>query len=370
MSKAAELAALIGSQSALSNRNLIINGAMQVAQRGTSSTTSGLETVDRFLNTFGTAAVTQTQDSTVPSGEGFSHSYKQECTTASSATSAFFAIAYNVEAQDIRNSGWDYTSSNSSVTLSFYARSSVAGTYMASLRTDDGTAYNIASQYTLEANTWKRVILTFPGNSNLTINNDTGIGLKVFPMLELGSDYTAGSSFDAWAAHSSGTQSPDANILFHDTANATFFITGIQLEVGEQATPFEHRSFGDEYNRCLRYTYVPRNDSTDAGDGTTIATGYCQTGPIGVYFTEFPVPMRDIPSLTTTSTASSIEQAYHNASATSHNVSDMTYVASISGNQKACFTVASASFSGGEGAHLRYSTGNIADNIIVFSAEL
>ena len=253
MSKAAELAALIGSQTALSNRNLIINGAMNVAQRGTSSTTSGLETVDRFFNTFGTAAVTQTQDSTVPSGEGFSHSYKQECTTASSATGAFFGISYHVEAQDIRNSGWDYTSPNSSVTLSFYARSSVAGTYMASLRTDDGTAYNIASQYTLEANTWKRVILTFPGNSNLTINNDTGIGLKVFPMLELGSDYTAGSSFDAWAAHSGSAQSPDANILFHDTANATFFVTGIQLEVGEQATPFEHRSFGDELRRCQRY---------------------------------------------------------------------------------------------------------------------
>ena len=255
MSKAAELAALIGSQTALSNRNLIINGAMNVAQRGTSSTTSGLQTVDRFFNTFGTAAVTQTQDSTVPSGEGFSHSYKQECTTASSATGAFFGISYHVEAQDIRNSGWDYTSPNSSVTLSFYARSSVAGTYMASLRTDDGTAYNIASQYTLEANTWKRVILTFPGNSNLTINNDTGIGLKVFPMLELGSDYTAGSSFDAWAAHSGSAQSPDANILFHDTANATFFVTGIQLEVGEQATPFEHRSFGDELLRCQRYFF-------------------------------------------------------------------------------------------------------------------
>jgi len=268
MSKAAELAALIGSQTAQGNRNLIINGAMNVAQRGTSSTTSGLQTVDRFFNTFGTAAVTQTQDSTVPSGEGFSHSYKQECTTASSATGAFFGISYHVEAQDIRNSGWDYTSPNSSVTLSFYARSSVAGTYMASLRTDDGTAYNIASQYTLEANTWKRVILTFPGNSNLTINNDTGIGLKVFPMLELGSDYTAGSSFDAWAAHSGSAQSPDANILFHDTANATFFVTGIQLEVGEQATPFEHRSFGDEMIRCQRYYQEVASGSTYfAGNG-------------------------------------------------------------------------------------------------------
>ena len=292
MSKAAELAALIGSQSALSNRNLVINGAMQVAQRGTSSTTSGIETVDRFFNTFGTAAVTQTQDSTVPSGEGFSHSYKQECTTASSATGAFFGISYHVEAQDIRNSGWDYTSSNSSVTLSFYARSSVAGTYMASLRTDDGTAYNIASQYTLEANTWKRVILTFPGNSNLTINNDTGIGLKVFPMLELGSDYTAGSSFDTWAAHSGSTQSPDANILFHDTANATFFITGVQMELGEQATPFEHRSFGDELARCQRYYFRQEYDSAI----NYLGAGGVYRNTLAMLVMNLPVAMRAAPT--------------------------------------------------------------------------
>jgi len=293
MSKAAELAALIGSQTALSNRNLIINGAMNVAQRGTSSTTSGLETVDRFFNTFGTAAVTQTQDSTVPSGEGFSHSYKQECTTASSATGAFFGISYHVEAQDIRNSGWDYTSSNSSVTLSFYARSSVAGTYMASLRTDDGTAYNIASQYTLEANTWKRVILTFPGNSNLTINNDTGLGLKVFPMLELGSDYTAGSSFDAWAAHSGSAQSPDANILFHDTANATFFITGVQMEIGEQATAFEHRSFGDELARCQRYYH-----KIDAANSfSTFGTAALSTAAVSTIYPLAGFNLRAVPTL-------------------------------------------------------------------------
>ena len=307
MSKAAELAALIGSQTAQGNRNLIINGAMNVAQRGTSSTTSGLQTVDRFFNTFGTAAVTQTQDSTVPSGEGFSHSYKQECTTASSATGAFFGISYHVEAQDIRNSGWDYTSPNSSVTLSFYARSSVAGTYMASLRTDDGTAYNIASQYTLEANTWKRVILTFPGNSNLTINNDTGIGLKVFPMLELGSNYTAGSSFDAWAAHSGSAQSPDANILFHDTANATFFVTGIQLEVGEQATPFEHRSFADELRRCQRYYFRTTGSSTGYGNLATVSR-IGNTLYRGVV--EFPVTMRSRPSFSSSGSFQTLDSGF------------------------------------------------------------
>jgi hypothetical protein len=255
MSRARDFADLAGSADAggLTGRNLIINGAMQVAQRGTSSTTSGIRTVDRTSNTFGTVAVTQTQDTTVPSGEGFSNSFKNECTTASSDAGAFFGIEQKVEAQDIRNSGWDYTSASSYITLSFWARSSVAGTYMCGLRTNDGTQYNISSQYTLVADTWKKVEVSFPGNSNLTINNDNGIGLNVFPVLELGSNYTSGSSFDTWTAHSASTQSPDANILFHDTANATFFVTGVQIEVGEQATPFEHRSYGEELALCQRY---------------------------------------------------------------------------------------------------------------------
>ena len=289
-------------------RNLLINGAMQISQRGTSSTTSGLRTVDRFFNTFGTVAVTQTQDTTVPSNEGFSRSYKNECTSASSATGAFFGISYHAEAQDIRNSGWDYTSSSSKITLSFYARSSVAGTYMASLRTDDGTQYNIASQYTLAADTWERVELTFPGNSNLTINDDSGIGLKVFPMLELGSDYTSGSSFDTWTAHSGSTQSPDANILFHDTANATFFITGVQLEVGDKATPFEHRSFGEELSLCHRYTFAMQGTGDPLGSkgGAAIpgggrgfwGFGSAHNSANPVTWAQMPTSMRGVPSLT------------------------------------------------------------------------
>ena len=271
MSKAAELAALIGSQTAQGNRNLIHNGAMAVVQRGGSATT-GNRTVDRFLNTYGSATITQSQDTTVPSGEGFSFSYKHECTAASSSNGAFFGILYRVEAQDIRNSGWNYTDPNSRITLSFYARSSVAGTYMASLESNDGTVYNIASQYTLEANTWKRVVLNFPGNSNITIDNNNGQGLTVFPLKEYGSSYTTGSSFNTWTAHTSGTQSPDANINIHDTANATFFVTGVQLEVGEQATPFEHRSFGDELARCQRYFQVVGNSAYFAGNGVGSAS--------------------------------------------------------------------------------------------------
>ena len=303
MSRARDFADLAGSADAggLTGRNLIINGAMQVAQRGTSSTTSGIRTVDRTSNTFGTVAVTQTQDTTVPSGEGFSNSFKNECTSASSDAGAFFGIQQIVEAQDLRNSGWDYTSPNSYITLSFWARSSVAGTYMCGLRTSDGTAYNISSQYTLVADTWKRVEASFPGNSNLTIDNDNGPGMTVFPVLELGSNYTAGSSFDVWTAHSGTTQSPDANILFHDTANATFFVTGIQLEVGQQATPFEHRSFQDEYLRCCRYFY--RLESTKGYTSFCLARNWSTTNASGNLY--YYTPMRVSPTFTSSTVNSS-----------------------------------------------------------------
>ena len=283
----------------LGRRNLIINGAMQVSQRGTSSTTSGYQTADRFTNTFGTAAFTQTIDATVPTGEGFSSSYKHECTTASSATGAFFGIQQSIEAQNIRNSGWDYTSASSFVTLSFYARSSVAGTYLCGLRTVDGTAYNISSQYTLAANTWKRVIVSFPGNSNLTINNDVGDGLKVFPMLELGSNYTAGSTFDAWTAHGGSTQTPDVAINIHDTVNSTFFVTGVQLEAGNSATDFEHRSFAEEQAACQRYFYrVGETGGVGHAVGSNFATGAYYTASDYRAFIDFPVTMRSNPTLT------------------------------------------------------------------------
>ena len=373
MSKAAELAALIGSQSALSNRNLIINGAMQVAQRGTSETgVTGSEYAnapDRFKAQVTSAGTwTLSQSSTAPSG--FANSYKWDCTTADASLAAGDVIqfAHKVEAQNLQQLQYG-NSDAQAITVSFYVRSNKTGIYILEIFQEDSSR-SISKSYTIDsANTWERKTITIQGDSSGTINDDNGTGFDMLWYLAAGSNFTSGTLATDWASIVSANRAVGQVNLADSTSNE-WYITGIQLELGEQATPFEHRSFGDEYNRCLRYTYVPRNDSTDAGDGTTIATGYCQTGPIGVYFTEFPVPMRDIPSLTTTSTASSIEQAYHNASATSHNVSDMTYVASISGNQKACFTVASASFSGGEGAHLRYSTGNIADNIIVFSAEL
>ena len=309
MSKAAELAALIGSQTALSNRNLIINGAMQVAQRGTSSTSDSYRTVDRTRTNHGGASVTQTQQtlsSGSPYDEGFRYFYRVANTAVSSATSANMQMFQFIEAQNIASSGWQYTSSSSYVTFSAWVRSSLAGTYMFRLRSFDGTAQNYASKFTLAADTWTKITKTVPGNSNIQFDSDTGRGLEVNVTIHFGTDFTS-SSFvdDAWAAFDGSSRSDDFDQNWCNTASATFDTTGWQLEVGEQATPFEHRSYGDELARCQRYyetSFVGGASTTNtsnaglaaadgkAGDTTTSFSGHTQV--------QYRVSKRAVPTVT------------------------------------------------------------------------
>lgn len=237
-------------------RNLIINGAMQIWQRGTTQVAVGGYMVDRHQASIGTVTITQDQSTDVPSGQGFSHSWKVANTGTTTATGAYIAMQTGLEAKDIRNSGWNYTDPSSKITLSFWAKSNTAGTYQCGLRSADGTAYNITSEYTLDANTWKKITVSYPGKSDLTFDNDVNLGLTVFPMIELGSDYTTGSVNDAWTAHSGSTQTPDKTSSWMSTSSADFYITGVQLEVGDIATPFEHRTYGEYERDCERYYQI------------------------------------------------------------------------------------------------------------------
>ena len=175
MSKAAELAALIGSQTALSNRNLIINGAMQVAQRGTQTNqTTAYTACDRFqfVVVDSSAVVTSTQSTTVPSGQGFASSLKLDVTTADSslASSDLAFLRQTIEAQNLQHLNYG-TSSPKSLTLSFWVRSSKTGTHIAELRHDDVTYFN-SQVYTISsADTWQKVTLTYDGYVTTGINN-------------------------------------------------------------------------------------------------------------------------------------------------------------------------------------------------------
>lgn len=354
---------------ALSNRNLIINGAMQVAQRGTSGvTTSGFGTVDRFQSRFSSGSVTQSQEtltSGTPFNEGFRFFYRQTNTSAASDTAAGERkIQYFTEAQDITCSGWDHTSSTSFITLSFWVRSSVAQEFFGYLRSNDGTNQSYAfSTGSLTADTWTKVTKTIPGNSNITINTDNGAGLELIIAPFFGTDFTDSSkSVDSWSAHSNSARSPDYTSTWATTASATFDITGVQLEVGEKATPFEHRSFGDELARCQRYFY--QIDSGAAED--PICMGMAITSHTCSALIYFPVTMRIAPSsMTSTGTAGDYnlrDGANGSGAATAApSLGDVTEYAAQFG------IVRQNGLTAGNAVHVRF---NDANGFLGFSAEL
>ena len=244
-------------------RNIIINGSMEVAQRGISSTSDGYHTVDRFEMNYGgeNEAPTQAQATLTsaagPYREGHRKAFKitNGNQTGGAGTGDYLFMRTRFEAQDIATSGWDYAQTSSFITLSFWVKSSVAQTFPVRLVTSDGTTQNYAFEYTISsANTWQKVVHTFPGNSNLDFDNNTDVGLTMFWDIFRGTDYTD-SSFtnNAWAAFSSSSRTKDQTSTWWTTNDATFFVTGVQFEVGTQATPFEHRTYGDELSLCQRY---------------------------------------------------------------------------------------------------------------------
>ena len=246
-------------------KNLIINGAMQVAQRSTSSTSSGLQTIDRFTCEFsGTdEAPTQAQvdvASGTPAYEsGFRKAFKITNGNQTSGAGAgdYINFQTKLEAQNIAQSGWNYPSSSSSITLSFYIKSSVAQNFYGFLRTRDGTEQNYPFETgSLTADTWTKVTKTIIGNSNLTFNVDNGEGVQINIAPFWGTNNTGSVNLNAWANYSGGTRTPDNTSTWYTTNDATFEITGLQLELGSTATEFEHRSFGEELALCQRYYYA------------------------------------------------------------------------------------------------------------------
>ena len=290
----------------LSNRNIIINGAMQVAQRGTSSTTSGYGSVDRYHVQYNGETVTHSQTAITsgsPYNEGFRSILRITNTSASSAADSIRNSLQYIEAQNLANSGWNYASSSSYVTLSFWVRSSVEQEFYGYLRTFDGTEQGYSfSLGTLSANTWVKVTKVIPGNSNITVDNDNGTGLQVNISPFWGTNFTdAGNTLNTWGNFVSGNRTPDYTNTWASTAGATFDITGVQLELGSKATPFEHESYGQTLAKCQRYFYAMCNAAAEGTDDVPLASGcyYATNTFYGV--THFPTTMRVKPSMTASS---------------------------------------------------------------------
>ena len=288
--------------------NLVINGAMQVAQRGTSSTSSGYQTLDRFpvfLNGCDenpTISQADIASGTTPYTLGFRKSLKitNGNQTSGAGSNDYIWIQNKIEAQDIANSGWNYLSASSYITLSFWVKSSVAQTFKGYIETMDGTAYQYPFETgSLSADTWTKITKSIPGNSNLQFDNNNAEGFKISIIPMMGTDKTASSvTEDAWSAYSSSARIKDVTTTWYTTNDATFEITGVQLEVGSVATDFEHRSFGQELALCQRYFYKWVSSVAYSNFGIGFANS--ATGAETVF--QLPQVMRASPSLSTTGT--------------------------------------------------------------------
>ena len=299
------------------NRNLIINGAFNVAQRSASSTSGGYTTVDRFEHVIsGTdeaptfAQVDVTSNDPGPWEKGFRKGFRITNGNQTSGAGAddYVQVAQHFESQDIANSGWDYTSTSSYITISFWIKSSVAQAFAGHLRTADGTSKSYSfSTGSLSANTWTKVTKTIPGASGLEFANDNTVGLYFYIFGFMGTNLTSTFTTESWANASSTNYANDMTSTWWTTNDAQLEITGVQLEVGDTATDFEHRSYGDELLRCQRYYYL-HADSTDK----MICSGTMNQNTAFQGFIQFPVTMRIGPSLVYSYTGSNPLFVYAN----------------------------------------------------------
>ena len=292
-------------------RNIIINGAMVVAQRGTSSTSTGYQTVDRMRHYHAntdeapTYAQVDVSSGTTPYTLGFRKAFKFTNGNQTGGADAGDAIelVYRPERQDIAKSGWNYTSSSSFVTLSFWIKSSVAQNFYGHITSSEGTQMNYPFETgSLTADTWTKVVKTIPGNSNLQFtadDNDKAFDMKWVAFR--GTTYTgSGATLNQWSTYASGSRMPDNTSTWYTTNDATLEITGIQFEVGSQATPFEHRSYQEEIQLCYRYYY-----KLQPSNGAYFGSGFWYNSNSYICHIDFPVVMRtNLSALETTGTAS------------------------------------------------------------------
>ena len=285
---------------ALSNRNMIINGSMAVAQRGTSFTSAGTQyTLDRFKTEQGgidNALINVTQDSDAPSG--FAKSLKVTVATAETtvADNEYMGLVHTIEAQDLQQLDYN-TAAAKSVTLSFWVKASVTGVYAVANYTADGSRI-IGATYTINsANTWEYKTVTYAGDTAGQLDDNNGAGFYLYWYFAAGPDRKS-SSNTSWGAYTGTKLAYGQAVQLIETVNATWQITGVQLEVGDTATPFEHTSYGDQLQKCVRFFQFLSDDDYNSSDAA-VASYSDWNGSIGYSIVYFPNgKMRTRPSIT------------------------------------------------------------------------
>jgi len=260
----------------LGTKNLIINGDMQIAQRGTSvsgiTATTGLySTVDRWkIIIIGSGTYTQTQETDVPTGQGFTSSYKTLCTTAnpSHLSTDLVNIRHLIEAQNLKHLKFG-TSNAESITLSFWVKSNKTGTGTVNLRQPDAGNRQVSPTYTIDtADTWEKKTITIAGDTSGGFSNNNGEGLTVEWFLNSGTNYSTGTNQTSWTSYNA-TDRNASNLDIGASVSDYLQITGVQLEVGENATPFEYRPYDMELARCKRYYQLHGRGPVGIWNGAT-----------------------------------------------------------------------------------------------------
>ena len=297
----------------VANTNLLFNGAMQVAQRGTSTasiTTGGYYTADRWLTSIAALGTwTQSVENDAPTGSGLRKSLKILCTTADAAPSAsdYVAISQSLEGQDVQRI-CKGSSSAQQLTMSFWVKSNVTGTYIAEL-VDVDNSRRVSASYSVSASaTWERKTITFPVDTTGVLDNDNDVSLQVYFWLAAGSTFSGGSPLQTTWGTATNTRATGQTNLGAATNNY-WQVTGVQLEVGPVASSFEFKSYGQELRECQRYYFRQTPGSLSPyGSAQAIST----TAAVGII--QLPVTMRVGPtSMDVTSTASDY-RVYENPS--------------------------------------------------------
>ena len=287
-------------------RNIIINGDMSIAQRGTSTssiTGNGYHTIDRYKTNLSSAGTwTQSRSTTAPTDQGFATSLKMDCTTADGSLSAsdYLYIEQNIEGQFLQylKKG---TSSAESTTLSFWVRSNKTGTYIASIKDNDNTRM-INQSYTISsADTWEKKTITFAGDTTGTLGNDNATSFRLILWLAAGSDYTSGTLSTSWESQTNANLAVGQVNLADSTSNE-WYITGVQLEAGTSASDFEFLPKDVNLTRCQRY--FQKSYDLDTTPGTATDTGVYWTGGSSdsgnnvSFLPSYKTTMRSSPSVT------------------------------------------------------------------------
>ena len=282
------------------DRNVIINGAMQVAQRGTSTasiTAGGYYTIDRYplvLSSLGTW--TSSVENDAPTGSGFRKSIKVLCTTASAspASGSYFLLQQELEGQNVQQFAKG-TASAKQFTVSFWVKSNVTGTYIVEIRDADNSR-TVNASYTISASaTWEKKTITFPADTTGVFDNDNNASLGLGFWLGGGTTFTSGTLQTTWATQTNANRAVGQTNLASATSNY-WQVTGVQLEAGAVATPFEFEDYGTTLEKCQRYCYVigkENNAFSPMG-----FTGNMRSSTTALIQTRLPQNMRGAPTVT------------------------------------------------------------------------